>query len=457
MRSQVAASGRRLPGPAALKLARALLACDDEGAARDTGDLHFPLLIWWLIESKSASHPGLVVQLFSDPALWDAPVVKQHIVERLMRRYAAGGRLAELLVCGKLLRLAPTREHVDLLMAGFEKAFEGRSIPSLPPVVARAIADTGGGSLALRLRQGSASARAEALRLVADDAAPIKERRRYIEVLGEAPQDAAVESLLGIARSSSHDELRIAALIALQAYGDARVVGEVLRICEESPSVVQHAASTLLASRKQSALSLARAVDEGKIDRSMLRLQTVRRMLYHGDATIERLVEKHWGSVDEATSAEVRQRIEQLTGVIDAASGNPYKGVALYRQRCGRCHTLFGDGGDVGPDLTGHKRDDFQRMLQSIVSPSAEIREGYENYLLITQDGRAVSGFLADQDDRVIVVRSLEGQSVVVQRRDVIDLRVLEQSVMPSETLKGLSDQQIRDLFAYLRSTQPLP
>ena len=140
-----------------------------------------------------------------------------------------------------------------------------------------------------------------------------------------------------------------------------------------------------------------------------------------------------------------------------AASVNPKKGEEVYRQRCGRCHTLFGQGGDVGPELTAHERSDVRRMLLNVVNPSVEIREGYENYLLLTRDGRALSGFLADEDERVVVLRSVEGRTSVVQRSEVMELRALPESVMPEATLKDLAAQQIRDLFAYLRSTQTLP
>ena len=47
-------------------------------------------------------------------------------------------------------------------------------------------------------------------------------------------------------------------------------------------------------------------------------------------------------------------------------------------------------------------------------------------------------------------------QNVILRQDEIDDLRVLPQSVMPEGTLKTLADQQLRDLFAYLRSTQPV-
>jgi putative heme-binding domain-containing protein len=68
-----------------------------------------------------------------------------------------------------------------------------------------------------------------------------------------------------------------------------------------------------------------------------------------------------------------------------------------------------------------------------------------------------VTGFLADQDNRVVVLRGIDGQSLVIPRGEIEDMRKSDRSVMPEDTLKDLSEQQLRDLFAYLRSSQPLP
>ena len=113
-------------------------------------------------------------------------------------------------------------------------------------------------------------------------------------------------------------------------------------------------------------------------------------------------------------------------------------------------------GGQIGPDLTTYKRDDLRGMLLNVVNPSAEIREGFENYIVRTADGRTLTGFIADQDTNVLVLRGTDGQNISMNREEIEDLRATKTSLMPEGQLKALSDQQIRDLFAYLRSTQPL-
>jgi putative heme-binding domain-containing protein len=95
-------------------------------------------------------------------------------------------------------------------------------------------------------------------------------------------------------------------------------------------------------------------------------------------------------------------------------------------------------------------------MLLATVNPNAEIREGFENYTVETSDGRSLAGFLIEQDDHTIVLRGLDNQNVTLARTGITQLQPAGMSLMPEGLLDTLTEQQTRDLFAYLRSTQPL-
>jgi putative heme-binding domain-containing protein len=145
-----------------------------------------------------------------------------------------------------------------------------------------------------------------------------------------------------------------------------------------------------------------------------------------------------------------------LNEVINLTVGSPYVGKKLFMESCGVCHKLFARGGEAGPDLTVYKRDDLPNLLLNIVNPNAEIREGYESFNVETKDGRELTGFLADKDAQVIILRTPDGQSVSLPHAQISRMASTGSSLMPQGLLAHLSDQQVRDLFAYLRSTQPL-
>jgi putative heme-binding domain-containing protein len=452
VRSQLAASARRLPAPQALPVLKELAS-----RSEDVEDIHVPLLIWWGIEAKAEKDRELVLGLFGDSSFWDQKLVGKHLVERLMRRYASSGKRQDLLACARLLALAPNKDQAAKLMAGLEAAYEGRPLANLPDELATAMAKAGANSPTLRLRQGEAQAVDDALATIADEAADVTKRQQLIGIFGTIRQPRCVPALLKIVQESRNDGLRSAALAALQSYDNPVVSGTVVGLYSGMPEQVREVAQSVLASRKPWAEAFLAAIDAGKIDPQTISEPTVRKLLLHGSGQITELCRKHWGELSGPSADELREQVEKLSGVISAASGNPYQGKQLYMASCGKCHLLFTQGGKIGPDLTAYKRDDLRGILLNVVNPSAEIREGFENYIAQTADGRVLTGFIADQDANTVVLRGADGQNVIVPRDELEELRATRQSVMPDGLLKNFTDQQIRDLFAYLRARQPLP
>jgi putative membrane-bound dehydrogenase-like protein len=452
VRSQLACSARRLPVAQALAIVGGLLDHDE-----DTADPHVPLLLWWAIEAKAESDREAVLTMFSDAAIWEKVLVREHILERLIRRYAAAATRKDLLTCAQLFNLSTRPEHTRRLMAGFEKAFEGRSLPPLPTELTAALSKAGGGSLALQVRLGDSAAVAKALQIVADEKAKPQERAALVQIFGEIREPRCVGVLLTIAAKSRDDSLRAAALGSLQPYNDPQVPAMLLPLHNSFPADVREAAQSLLASRPAWALALLKAVDAGTADKKLLPQTIVRKLLFHDNKEIAPLVAKHFGVIQGSTTAEMREEIDRYAALVAGAAGNPYGGKKLYAANCGKCHVLFGEGGKIGPELTAYKRDDLKTMLLNVVNPSAEIREGFENYLIYTADGRALNGFLVDQDAKVVVLRGVEGQTVSIERDNIERMAPVARSLMPEGVLKPLSPQQVRDLFAYLRATQPLP
>jgi putative heme-binding domain-containing protein len=451
VRSQLASTARRLPAEQGLPIVRQLLGRDE-----DSDDIHLPLLLWWAIEAKADSDCDAVLALLGDSPVWRAKIVATHILHRLMRRYAAAGSRKELLTCSKLLAMAPDDEHRKLLMRGFEEAFQGRALSGLPDELVEAVSTLGGQSIVLGLRQGNADAIAKALTIVADAKADANERLQYVQVFGEVRQPQCVSVLLDLVAQTNDEPLRLATMTSLQTYDDARIAATVIGLYGKVSDDGRSVAQTLLASRRAWARELLDAVDAGQIDAKSLPLDVVRQLTVHRDEQIAAAVARHWGTVTGATTEEMQQQIARLTDVVRSGSGSPYDGKKLFTATCAKCHRLFGQGGQIGPDLTTFKRDDVANMLVNIVNPSAEVREGFETYQAQTDDGRVVLGFLVDRDNRVVVLRGVDGQNVTLAHDQIEELAPQRKSLMPEGQLRDLSDQQVRDLFAYLRSTQPL-
>lgn len=453
-RAQFACTAKRLPAKQDLPIVRALLDHDE-----DTADPRQPLLLWWAIEAKAVSDRDAVLGMFRDSPLWDRAVVKQAILERLMRRYAQTGARKDLLTCATIFDMSPTPEHSKILMTGFEEAFKGRPLSGLPDQLVTAMQRHHVGSVALSLRQGDAGAVEQALKTIADEKAPAQTRLEYITILGEVKATGSVPVLLGVVEKSKDESLRKTALAALSPYDDVQIAQRVVADFPKLGKASQSAALSLLASRANYAALLVGGVEGGSIPHAKVPLEVVRKIKLFTTDDLPARTDKIWGAAGRSTTGEMAQKIQRLGVMLrdGGGTGDPYAGYTVFMGTCGACHTLHNQGGQVGPDLTKFKRDDLDSLLLNIVNPSAEIREGYENFLVTTKDGRVINGFLAEQDPQVVVLRGLDGQNVSLPRTQIADMKNAGVSLMPEGLLDAFSDQQVRDLFAYLRTTQPLP
>ena len=212
---------------------------------------------------------------------------------------------------------------------------------------------------------------------------------------------------------------------------------------------------TTLVSRTDWVRKLLTAVSQTDSLVDLIPDDIVSRIRLHNDPGVSRLSENIWGPIRRASSEDLQTRMDQLAKVILDGRGDPYAGKARFVQRCAKCHSLFGVGEQVGPDLTSYQRRDLPNMLLAVVNPDAEIREGYENHLVVTDDGRTLTGILVDQDLQTIVIRGADGQVSTMSRESIDTMEVMKASMMPTGALRDLTDEQIRDLFAYLRSSQP--
>ena len=452
VRSQLASSARRLPPRTGLAIVRSLL-----DHSEDDRDIHIPLLLWWAIEAKATKHANQIVTLFKDRRVWQTRLVQNHILERLTRRFAQAGTRNGLLTCAKLLNLAPDRTSANRLLKGFENAYKGRSLAGLPVELVNAIVKSGGGSISLKVRQGQPRAVAKAIRTIANPKASNSERQKFIQLLSEIRHRPSIQPFLTIVASSKKASVQVAALNALQPFRDDQIADKVLLAYPKLTSRSQLAAQSLLATRPNWAKKMLAAVVAKRVAKDSVQRDTLKRIMLLDNKEILRQLEKVWGIVRGRTTEEMRKEMTRVQAILAAGSGNPRAGKRLFATSCGKCHVLFKQGGRIGPDLTAYKRDDERQILFNVVNPSGQIREGYENFLVLTDDGRTLNGFIVDQDNQVVLLRNAEGQTTVIRRDEVEVLRAMKQSLMPEGILAKMKDQQIRDLFAYLRASQPLP
>ena len=153
------------------------------------------------------------------------------------------------------------------------------------------------------------------------------------------------------------------------------------------------------------------------------------------------------------------RRDEQLAHLAEVehqiGGGDPKIGREVFFGRqagCSACHTVRGEGGHVGPDLStiGQSRSP-RDLLEAVLYPSASIARGYETYVFITKDGQVITGIVTRQTADTLYVHTSQQIEVRVPRRDT-EIQPSLVSVMPAGLENTMSPEQLRHLLAFLQS-----
>ncbi len=454
VRSQLASTAKRVSPKLGLAIIGKLLTHSE-----DIEDPHLPLMIWWGLEAHAEQWP-MVQELFGRPELWRLPMVPKFIAGRLMQRYATTSDPKELDHCRELVELAPDEASRQALLEGLLRAFEGRTLPTLPEALSRQLAtyqqSLGDAGLVIGLQQQDSAAVARAIELVSDTRQPLGLRSALVRSLGEAHPAAAQATLMKLANGGTDEPaLQRVALVALRQFDDQAIgqqlVGQFGGAISAEHSLRDTACRTL-ATRKAWAVALLDEVLAWRLRPQDIPVDVAQQLRAYDDPQVAQLAERALGKAVVISSEEKLQQMDHLQQLWKQQPADPKAGKDVFAKKCGVCHQLFGEGSTIGPALDAYERGNPRFWLVAMVEPSAEIREGFQSYAALTVDGRLVTGMLAEQTAHGIAIRSADNQLTTIATEDLEALRALTTSLMPEDVLKDLDDKQIGDLFAYLRS-----
>jgi putative membrane-bound dehydrogenase-like protein len=418
--------------------------------AEDATDHNLPLMLWFGGEPLAFSDPARALQLARGTKL-------PGILNFTTRRIATlGTPEATALVATTLSASAAPEQQIEIL-SGLSAAIAGQRNLAAPngwkEIEARlatsADPQVRGLSQNISLAFGSQTALVRARKSLADHTADLQTRR------------AALDSLLAIRDSElppvlrdllADAQLRGPALRALSSYNDPESPNAILAIYNSLTPSEKHDALLTLAARPNSALALLSAVNENRVPAKDLSADVVRQLRTLNQSALNAQTEKLWG-VARASSADkvaAEQHLKRLIQNPNLPAPDTAHGQELFTRTCSQCHTLFGSGGKIGPDLTGSNRTDLDYLLHNILDPNAEIPNAYRTTVLDLNDGRTITGIVLQEDAKTVSVITAN-ESLTISRTDLESMKQSELSMMPEGLLAGLSDDDIRDLVAYIR------
>lgn len=281
-----------------------------------------------------------------------------------------------------------------------------------------------------------------------NDKAAVKSRVAAIPTLSIGPFDETqpvFEELLSVQQPLP---VRQRAITALGLVNDDRVAELLIEAWPGlSPQLRMSAVETLF-SRKPWLLSLLDAVKAGDINPGDIGPERVQLLKTNQDKTVKKLAESLFHNERLTGRSDVIKEYQaslKLKG--DAANGKQ-----VFKKSCSACHRLENVGVQLGADLKAIKDRGTDAVLLNILDPNREVKPQYVTYLLVTTQGRTITGLIKEENANSITIARADGTSDTVLRIDIDELISSRLSFMPEGLEKQINPQEMADLLAYLNS-----
>ena len=456
VRRELASALQRIPQDQRKDLATALL---KQGEDKD--DPMIPLLIWYGIEPVVAADPAVGMQLAKVSKM---PKVTRFIYRRLSSDDA--GRTS-------LLKLAAETPDaglkLDLLDAVVQAARGGNKItkPDGWEKVASTLVESGNATkvaatlLELEAHMGIKEAIDRYVGVIWKKS-PVQEAMDAMRIVKQVrPNSEHLRAALFdiIACTPSGSPLKRDAIVSLGIIGGMTTENfKFLTSLLSNKALIGNAelpdAVNTLASTKEGAKALLKAVESKTVPATALSPFLVRQLTAFNHPEIDALVKSAWGDVN-APKADMAERVKKYRDLLTPAAlakGDLANGKMLYMATCGACHKLFGQGQNVGPDITGSNRADLGYLLENVLDPNAVIGKAYQLNLFTMKDGRLMSGVIKEETSAAVRIAMMGGVEFTLPVADIAKREVSKLSTMPEGLFDALQPAMVIDLVKYLQS-----
>lgn len=421
----------------------------------DASDHNLPLMIWYGIEPLAATDPKALIEILKDCEL---PTVTQLVTRRL-----ASDLNRNTSEVSELIRLATAKSTAfqSSVLNGLAQAFTGWRKATKPTSWdAFAAKVAGKEELAAKVRElnvvfGDGRALDDVKKLALDDKAELEPRKAALRSLIDArPEDLRTicEKLLSVRF------LNTVAARGLALSDDASVGVKLAKSYKTFHPSERAAVIETLVSRPTFAKALLDELAAGRISREDVSAYHARQIRSFNDEGLTKQLSQVWGEMRESAE-DKRALIAKLKTTLTPevlAKADKSAGRLVYSQVCATCHTLYGQGGQIGPDLTGSGRSNIDYLLENIADPGAVVNADFRLNVLTLKDGRVLNGMISAKSDRTLTLKTMT-EPVTVERTEISKQEELPQSMMPEGLLQAFTPEQVRDLVAYLMHPVQVP
>jgi putative membrane-bound dehydrogenase-like protein len=425
----------------------------------DRSDQTLQLLGWYALESMVTTDLNSAFNVAFET---NSP----QIFAFAMRRFgavgtpAAVGELTDMLRSGKEFN---SPEQQLAILRGLQESVKGKRTADAPKGWADAYgklrqsnnAEVRQTALSLAVTFGDAAAMDSLRKTLTDASAAAPARQAALAALLDVRDKQLPAVLQGLLADAA---VRSAAVRGLAAFDDPKTPAALFAAYGSFTPVEKRDAVATLASRSAFAKELLAAVGEKKIPSTDIPAEIVRQLRNLNDEGVSKQIATVWGVVRD-TPADRKKLIADWSRKMNPdvlAKADLGAGRAVFNKVCAQCHTLYGVGGKVGPEITGANRADLNYLLENIFDPSAVIPKEYAATKIDLADGRVVTGIIKEETAATLTVVTAN-ETLTIPVKDVDKRTPSELSMMPDDLTKQATEPQIRNLLAYLKHTQQVP
>lgn len=281
----------------------------------------------------------------------------------------------------------------------------------------------------------------------ATDAERAAAAERYMTLQPANPQ--AVAELLARLGGRASPQLAVGLIAALGTSSAPEAPAGILdRLPGLTPQVRDAAVRTILANREWAKMLVDR-LEKGSVRLGDIPIAERTKLTDHPDRKVRDRTKKILASGGGLPSPDRQKVIDEILPVVQAG-GDAARGKAVYKEHCGKCHMHSGEGGKVGPELTGMSVHPAHELLIHILDPNRSVEGNYRAYTVVTDDGRVTTGLLAAESKTAIEIVDAEGKRVAIQREEIDEFNPSPNSLMPVGFEKQLKPEAFADLLAFL-------
>ena len=468
VRVQVAVASRKLAGVDPLPVLLTALQGTDEA------DL-LSRIVWQNLHPLLEDRAADFVTRVEVPGMLDAPQVLE-LLPRAFDRMVGGTRPQVEPAARLFARLLASRSEPGRATAGHilralgdkgtggfaapvREALRGALLPALAPLLTGpADAPRAVDALLVSLTLGEPTARPMAVTATRSLAPSDARRGRLLVALTEAGERSVLPDIAATLNATDPTRpanLRASLIAALGRWEEPAVAEMLLRAYPKLDSALQPRVVDLLAQRPAWGALLVAAVGRGEIPTTAVGVNQVRRLAANPDAELARKVRETWGTVREGRNPAREQVLNRMRDDLQFAKGDAQAGAAVFTRVCAQCHKIYGQGQEVGPEITRNGRGSYDQLLSNVFDPNLVIGEAFQSTNVATNDGRVITGLLVEDSPQRVVLKLAGGQTETIPRADVEARTLSPMSLMPEGIEAQMPPREIADLFAFLTLDRP--